>query len=158
MMPTPLAGTHCTPQASQERTNLYSSCWRMVPEYTCRTGAGRRHRVSHRAGTFTGLLDPFRPHKSTAELLRNLGAVASCLTLPRNTRLERGHCPHLSIYFISVLKILGVKGWPGIFPQGHIDLFGRPDQKIDSPLLAQKSIFQRLSQFLALLWLGVPHH
>jgi len=42
--------------------------------------------------------------------------------------------PQLSIYFISVLKILGVKGWPEIFPPGHIDLFGRPDQKIDLPL------------------------
>ncbi len=29
--------------------------------------------------------------------------------------------PQLSIYFISVLKILGVKGWPEIFPLGHIE-------------------------------------
>ena len=54
MWPTPLAGTHCTPQASLERTSLYSSCWRMAPEWTCRTGAGRRHRVSPRAATCPG--------------------------------------------------------------------------------------------------------
>ncbi len=116
-------------------------------EQTCTVPAGQRRQsgragweranaIESRAGQglVRGLLDPFRPHKCTAELLRNLGAVASCLTLPRNTRLARGHCPHLSIYFISVLKILGIKGWHEIFPPGHIDLFGRPDQKIDSPL------------------------
>ena len=54
MMPTPVAGTHCTPQASQERTNLYSSYWTKAPEWTCRTGAGRRHRVQRRAGTVPG--------------------------------------------------------------------------------------------------------
>jgi len=56
MMPTPLAGTLCTPQASLEPTNLYSSCWRMAPEWTCRTGADRGHRVSRRAGTFPGFV------------------------------------------------------------------------------------------------------
>ena len=56
MMPTPLAGTHCTPQASLERTNLYSSCWRMAPEWTCRTGAGRRPRVSRWAETYPGFV------------------------------------------------------------------------------------------------------
>jgi len=40
----------------------------------------------------------------------------------------------LSIYFISVLKISGTKGWFELSPPGHIDVFGRPDQKIDSPL------------------------
>ncbi len=40
----------------------------------------------------------------------------------------------LSIYFISVLKISGTKGWLELSPPGHIDVFGRPDQKIDSPL------------------------
>jgi hypothetical protein len=56
MWPTPMAGTHCTPQESLERTNLYRSCWRMAPEWTCRTGAGKRHRVSRRARTCAGFV------------------------------------------------------------------------------------------------------